>query len=170
MTVTPALPDCPALADGPALADSEVDELVAAARGAMTHAHAPYSRFAVGAAVRLTDGTVVTGSNFENASYGLSLCAETVALASVNALGRLRDVAAIALCGGAMDAPDGTGIVTPCGRCRQVMNEAEQMAGRTLAIYCAAPVGAAIEHHRVADLLPHAFGPANLGIAPVKDD
>ena len=60
--------------------DSETQALIAAARGAMAHAHAPYSRFAVGAAVRLTDGSIVTGCNFENASYGLSLCAEGLEL------------------------------------------------------------------------------------------
>ncbi|MCP1470888.1 cytidine deaminase [Sphingobium sp. OAS761] len=146
--------------------DKGVDELVAAARDAMTHAHAPYSRFAVGAAVRLIDGTIITGCNFENASYGLSLCAETVALASVNAQGRFADVAAIAVTGGAMDAAD-EAVVTPCGRCRQIMNEAEQMAGRTLAIYCATPSGSRVSEYRVADLLPHAFGPADLGIGPI---
>ena len=147
------------------------EKLIGAARGAMANAHAPYSRFAVGAAVRLTDGRIVTGCNFENASYGLSLCAETVALAAVNAQGRLADVEAIAIMGGAMGADgavSGNAIVTPCGRCRQIMNEAEQMAGRTLAIYCAAPEGGAVVEHRVADLLPHAFGPADLGIFPRK--
>ncbi|WP_242123098.1 cytidine deaminase [Sphingobium sp. Sx8-8] len=151
---------------------SAKQSLIEAARAAMAHAHAPYSRFAVGAAVRLTDGAIVTGSNFENASYGLSLCAETVALASVNAQGRLADVEAIAVVGGAMGADgsvSGDAIVTPCGRCRQIMNEAEQMAGRTLAIYCAAPDGDAVAEHRVAQLLPFAFGPADLGIMPGKN-
>lgn len=146
-------------------------ELIAAARGAMVHAHAPYSRFAVGAAVRLTDGEIVTGSNFENASYGLSLCAETVALAAANARGRLTDIEAIAVVGGAMGADGkvtGDAIVTPCGRCRQIMNEAEQMAGRALAIYCVAPEGDAVVEHSVAELLPHAFGPGDLGIIPGK--
>ncbi|CAN5128372.1 cytidine deaminase [soil metagenome] len=141
--------------------------LVAAARAAMVNGHAPYSRFAVGAAVRLTDGTIVPGSNFENASYGLSLCAETVALASVNALGRLRDVEAIAVAGGAIDAHGrigGTAIITPCGRCRQVMTEAEQMAGRTIAIHCAGAEGHDLAQHSLAELLPHAFGPNTLGI------
>jgi cytidine deaminase len=143
--------------------------LVERARAARGHAHAPYSRFAVGAAVRLTDGSIVTGSNFENASYGLSLCAETVALASVNAAGRLADVAAIAVVGAPMDGSGDDVVVSPCGRCRQVMNEAEQMAGRTLAIHCATVAGETIVEHRLADLLPHAFGPANLGIGPVKE-
>ncbi|KKW90022.1 MULTISPECIES: cytidine deaminase [Sphingobium] len=147
------------------------EELIGAARKAMIHAHAPYSRFAVGAAVRLTDGQIVTGCNFENASYGLSLCAETVALATVNAQGRFVDVEAIAVVGGAMGADGavtGDAIVTPCGRCRQIMNEAEQMAGRALAIYCAAPEGHALVQHSVAELLPHAFGPRDLGILPGK--
>ncbi|MFZ2997770.1 cytidine deaminase [Sphingobium sp.] len=148
---------------------TQIATLVAAARGAMANAHAPYSRFAVGAAVRLTDGSIVTGCNFENASYGLSLCAETVALATVNAQGRFADVAAIAVVGGAMDAAD-EALVTPCGRCRQVMNEAEQMAGRPIAIYCATPSGSIVSEHRIADLLPHAFGPADLGMAPTQRD
>ncbi|MEC3910827.1 cytidine deaminase [Sphingobium sp. CR2-8] len=144
-----------------------VGQLIDAARAAMAHAHAPYSRFAVGAAVRLTDGSIVTGCNFENASYGLSLCAETVALASVNVQGRFADVTEIAVVGGAMDDAQ-EALVTPCGRCRQIMNEAEQMAGRTLAIYCATPSGDRILNLSVAQLLPHAFGPADLGIGPAK--
>ncbi|MDX3900129.1 MAG: cytidine deaminase [Sphingobium sp.] len=145
----------------------ETAALIAAARAALVHAHAPYSRFSVGAAVRLTDGTVITGCNFENASYGLSLCAETVALAAANAAGRLADVEAIAVVGG-RQATDGSvggdAIVSPCGRCRQILNEAEQMAGRPLAIYCAQIEGDAVVEHSVSALLPHAFGPADLGI------
>lgn len=147
---------------------SDIQALIAAAREAMAHAHAPYSRFAVGAAVRLTDGSVVTGCNFENASYGLSLCAETVALASVNAQGRFTDVAAIAVVGGAIDAAD-EALVTPCGRCRQIINEAEQMAGRPLAIHCATPSGDRVLTLTLAELLPHAFGPADLGVGPSRN-
>lgn len=145
--------------------EQRVVQLIGAAREAMANAHAPYSRFAVGAAVRLTDGAIVTGCNFENASYGLSLCAETVALASVNAQGRLADVEAIAVVGGAMGGGE-EAIVTPCGRCRQIMNEAEQMAGRPIAIHCATPDGDRVLTLSVADLLPYAFGPKDLGIVP----
>ena len=137
--------------------------LIAAARGAMRHAHAPYSRFAVGAALRLSDGAILTGSNFENASYGLSLCAETVAIAAANAQGRLRDIITIAIVGGPM-AGGGDAIIMPCGRCRQIINEAQDMAGREIAILCAGAEGDAFSRHRLAELLPHAFGPANLGI------
>ena len=141
--------------------------LIAAARSAALHAHAPYSRFAVGAAVLLADGRIVTGANFENASYGLSLCAETVALATVSSAGDLRQVVAIGVIGGAMDA-DGraTGMtpVGPCGRCRQVINEAAQMGGRDVTIWCGAAEGDAVERYTVSELLPHAFGPADLGL------
>lgn len=141
--------------------------LADAARAAARHAYAPYSRFAVGAAVLLADGGIVTGANVENASYGLSLCAETVALATAAAQGRLADVVAIAVAGGpaGADGPTGAAVVSPCGRCRQVINEAAQLGGRDLPVICAAPDGSAIRRHRLSDLLPAAFGPADLGIA-----
>jgi cytidine deaminase len=138
------------------------EELIAAARGAARHAHAPYSGFAVGAAVLLTDGSVVTGANVENASYGLSLCAETVAIATASARGRLADVVAIGVVGGPIGASEATEPVRPCGRCRQVLNEAAQLGRRDLLIHCAGLTGDALETHRLSDLLPHAFGPADL--------
>jgi cytidine deaminase len=146
----------------------ETTRLIAAAREAARHAHAPYSRFAVGAAVLLTDGSLVTGANVENASYGLSLCAETVAIATCAAQGRLADVVAVGVIGGAMDAAGratGTDPVRPCGRCRQVLNEAAQMGGRDLAVHCAGAEGDAVASYRLSELLPDAFGPADLGIA-----
>jgi cytidine deaminase len=144
-----------------------VTALVQAARDAARHAHAPYSRFAVGAALLMTDGSVVTGANVENASYGLSLCAETVAIATASAAGRLREVAAVAVIGGAMDAagrPTGTAPVSPCGRCRQVLNEAAQLGGRDLPVHCGAAEGDAIRSYRLSELLPNAFGPADLAV------
>ena len=140
----------------------DVKTLIEAARAARVNAYAPYSRFAVGAAVRLSDGDVIVGANFENASFGLSLCAETVALAAANAQGRLGDVEAIAVVGG--DAE----LVTPCGRCRQILNEAEQVAGRPIAIYCAAGDGESVVQHSVTELLPFSFGPSDLGHAPSR--
>lgn len=148
------------------LGEDAARRLIAAARDAARHAHAPYSNFAVGAALLLTDGNVVTGANFENASYGLSLCAETVATARANAEGRLRDVVAIGIVGGMMTdgVAHGSDPVRPCGRCRQILNEAAQMGGRGLFVYCAGAEGEAYETHRLSDLLPHAFGPGDLGI------
>ena len=147
--------------------NEQATHLVAAARDASRNAHAPYSRFAVGAAVLLNDGSVITGANFENASYGLSLCAETVAIATASAAGRLRDIVAIGVIGGAMDADGratGTSPVSPCGRCRQVINEAAQMGKRDLPVHCGAAEGDAIRTHAISELLPDAFGPADLGI------
>ncbi|MHA3839885.1 cytidine deaminase [Sphingomonas aestuarii] len=140
--------------------------LIDRAREAARNAHAPYSNFAVGAAVLLTDGTIVTGANFENASYGLSLCAETVAIASLSAAGRLRDVVAIGVIGGMMadGVAQGDTPVRPCGRCRQVLNEAAQMGRRDLTVHCGGAEGDRVETHRLSDLLPHAFGPADLGL------
>lgn len=137
--------------------------LIDAARAAAAHAHAPYSRFAVGAALLMEDGSIVTGANFENASYGLSLCAETVATATANAAGRLREIVAVGIVGGRMGEADADPI-RPCGRCRQILNEAAQMGGRDLAVYCSGLAGGDIETHRLSDLLPHAFGPGDLGI------
>jgi cytidine deaminase len=143
------------------------DRLITAARQAARNAHAPYSRFGVGAALLLSDGTTISGCNFENASYGLSLCAETVALATANAAGRLADVLAVAVIGGMIDSDGqvtGTKPVGPCGRCRQVINEAAQIGKRDIIVWCAGAEGDAIERYMLSDLLPHAFGPADLGI------
>lgn len=131
-------------------------ELIAAAREAATRAYAPYSSFAVGAALRLTDGSIVTGANVENASYGLSLCAETVAIAKVANAGKLGDVIEVAVI-----ALSSVGPVYPCGRCRQVLNEAASLGGRDLRILCAGSDGL-FEVHPLSNLLPHAFGPGNL--------
>lgn len=148
----------------------EVDRaaLIADAYEAARSAYAPYSNFAVGAAVLLTDGRVVPGANFENASYGLSLCAETVAMAAVNMAGALRDVVAVGVVGGRIgpDGIEGAAPVRPCGRCRQILNEAAQLGGRDIQIFCASADGAVVERHLLSGLLPHAFGPANIGILP----
>ncbi len=131
--------------------------LVEAAREAATRAYAPYSEFPVGAAIRLVDGSIVTGANFENASYGLSLCAETVAVAKVANEGRLADVVEVAIIGLASPVA-----IKPCGRCRQVINEAAALGGRDVMIYCSANDGTTIERYPLSLLLPHAFGPASL--------
>ena len=146
--------------------DEIAKTLIAAAREAARNAHAPYSNFAVGAALLLTDGQIVTGANFENASYGLSLCAETVATARANAEGKLREIVAVGIVGGMMrgGVAHGADPIRPCGRCRQVLNEAAQMGRRDLTVYCAGAEGERFETHRLSELLPHAFGPADLGI------
>jgi cytidine deaminase len=133
------------------------EDLIAAARDAALRAYAPYSNFHVGAAVLLTDGWVVTAANFENASYGLSLCAETVAMAKIANDDLLAEVVEIAVIGGS-----GTDPVRPCGRCRQVLNEAAQIGGRDIIVHCSSGDGSTIERHMLSALLPHAFGPKDL--------
>lgn len=91
-------------------------ELLAAALAARKNAYAPYSKFAVGAAVRTADGKIFTGCNVENASYGLSCCAERCAIFAAVGAGERKF---IALC----VAADTKEPVSPCGACRQVMTE-----------------------------------------------
>ncbi|MEP6786537.1 MAG: cytidine deaminase [Sphingomonadales bacterium] len=133
------------------------DDLIAAARDAATRAYAPYSKFRVGAALRMSDGSIVTGANVENASYGLSLCAETVAIAKVANEGRLAEVVEVAVTALASDVP-----VYPCGRCRQILNEAASLGGRDLIVHCTAGSGPAVETTTLSALLPQAFGPDSL--------
>ena len=137
--------------------ETQPNDLIAAARAAATRAYAPYSNFRVGAAIRLPDGRIISGANVENASYGLSLCAETVAIAKIANDGLLGEVVEVAVIGGTGTAP-----VRPCGRCRQVLNEAAQLGKRELIIHCVSGDGATVERHKLSDLLPHAFGPADL--------
>ncbi len=135
--------------------------LIDAARDAASRAYAPYSDYRVGAALLFDDGAVVTGSNVENASYGLSLCAETVAVARALGEGRRGGLDAVAVVGPA-DKGDGAPI-TPCGRCRQVLNEIAQLGGTDPLILC---VGQdEVREVRLSRLLPHAFGPAHLNQA-----
>lgn len=145
----------------------EAARLIVLARDAARYAHAPYSRFAVGAALLLRDGGIITGANVENASYGLSLCAETVAIATASAQGRLGDVIAIGVIGGMIrdGRPTGSDIVRPCGRCRQVINESAQIGGHDIRVHCAGAEGDDVTSYLLSHLLPDAFGPADLGIA-----
>ncbi len=100
---------------------SNADPLLTAARQASERAHCPYSNFRVGAAVRCSDGTVVNGCNVENASYGLTICAERVALFSCVAQGLQPLELAVSCVDAQKDAPLASRM--PCGACRQVMQE-----------------------------------------------
>jgi cytidine deaminase len=136
-------------------------DLVKAAIEAAGNAYAPYSHFHVGAALLLDDGEIVTGSNFENASYGMSLCAETVAIAKANSDGKMRQIRAIAVAGGpAGKVAAGAEPITPCGRCRQIIKEVADLTQTDIPVHCAHANG--FVTYTLSQLLPHGFGPASL--------
>jgi cytidine deaminase len=97
--------------------DFNAEELLAEARKAADFAYAEYSKFRVGAALLCDDGSVVTGCNVENRSYGLTICAERTAVVKAVSIGR-RSFKALAI-----SAPDSEVPVGPCGACRQVLSE-----------------------------------------------
>jgi cytidine deaminase len=125
--------------------DSMRDELIAAARAVMARSHSPYSGFPVGAALLGADGRVYTGTNVENASFGLSICAERAAVCKAVADG-CTDFAACAVVTTTEDP------TPPCGACRQVLQEFSP----ELRIYLAGR-GETIEACGLGDLLPRPF-------------
>jgi cytidine deaminase len=130
--------------------------LVAEALAARKLAYAPYSRFAVGAALLCGDGTIVRGCNVENVSYGLTVCAERAAFFAAIALGQ-REFVALALA-------TGPG-ATPCGACRQVARE----FAADMQVHIADEHGA-FRSTTLAALLPESFGAGVLGQGHVPRD
>jgi len=128
------------------------DLLIDAALAARASAYAPYSRFAVGAALRTTDGAIHAGCNVENAAYPEGTCAEAGAIAAM-ALAGGRRIAEIVVAGG------GSAPCTPCGGCRQKLREFG--TAETL-VHIVDATGATLLRTSLADLLPHSFGPENL--------
>ena len=124
----------------------EHEALLSAARDARARAYAPYSHFAVGAALDTGDGHVFLGCNIENASFGLTMCAERAAVAAAVS-GGFRDFTAIAVAG-----PEDA-LTSPCGACRQVLAEFNP----EMTVIYTTPDGPVAT--TVAELLPHSFGP-----------
>ena len=131
-------------------------ELMQRAMEATQGAYAPYSGFHVGAALRLKDGTVVVGSNQENAAYPSGLCAERTAIFAASAQRPdCRDYEALAIVGRNQE-----GLfceASPCGACRQVLMEYEQRQGHPLQVICYLPEGRVRVVPSVASLLPFSF-------------
>ncbi len=136
--------------------------LVLEARDASEHAYAPYSGFAVGAAVWTGSGHIFRGSNLENAAYAPSICAEVCAIACANSVGDF-EVRAIAIVGHRFSRPpDSSMIVTPCGSCRQVIAEAAQRSRFDIRIMSCNGDLDKIMQATISELLPAGFGPHNL--------
>ena len=127
------------------LTDTDWQALADAARGASVNAHCPYSRFSVGAAVRSADGRVFTGCNVENASFGLTICAERNAIFQAVAAGA-REVVAVAVYTPTRKP------VSPCGACRQVIAEFGAAD-----VYSTCDTGLT-KRWTAAELLPDGFG------------
>jgi cytidine deaminase len=138
--------------------------LVKKALAASAHAYAPYSGFAVGAALTTTAGKILVGANLENASYPVGICAELSAVSTANALGEWQ-ITAIAVVGHKFTSPpDVSQIVTPCGRCRQVIFEAAQVSRHDILVLSCNALLTEIVISPISELLPRPFGPANLGL------
>ncbi len=137
--------------------NSDYSDLVGMACRARLNSYSPYSRFRVGAALLGRSGKVYLGTNVENASFGLSICAERAAVFQAVAAGE-RDFAAIAVCA------DGKVPTPPCGACRQVLLE----FGPDMALLMAGEDGAAgpVKRYTVADLVPEAFRSFEPGSGP----
>jgi cytidine deaminase len=133
--------------------------LVAAALAAREHAHAPYSRFKVGAALLDEQGRIHAGCNIENAAYPQGLCAEAAALAHLVMAGGKR-VRAVAVAG---EVPLG---ITPCGGCRQKLREFADDATPVLAC----DLQGERARYTLGGLLPASFGPEQLDITRSDDD
>ena len=130
---------------------TDIDELFTSALAVQKNAHAPYSRYRVGAAVRTARGSVCSGCNVENAAYPQGSCAETGAISAMVAAGEHEIVAVLTVC-------DGDAIGTCCGGCRQRLRE---FAAGNTPIYAAGPDGVRATF-TLDELLPHSFGPEHL--------
>jgi len=134
------------------ISTGDAEHLLEDARQAAKRAYAPYSQFPVGAAVLTADGSIVTGCNVENASYPMTVCAERVAVATAVAAGH-RHIRAVAVTAPKVES------VTPCGGCRQVLNEFRSADG-SLWVILEGTSGPEIVS--IDELLPRSFGAAPL--------
>jgi cytidine deaminase len=134
-----------------------LDELFEAARAVRRRAHAPYSHFKVGAAIRARSGRVYAGCNVENAAFPNGVCAEGGAISAMVAGGDTA-IAEILVLGWGDADPGAPGLTTPCGGCRQRIRE---FAVPSTPIHVAGPEGLR-RRFTLGELLPESFGPENL--------
>lgn len=143
--------------------------ILLSSRNATNSSYSPYSKFRVGASIRTRHGLIMSGSNQENASYGLCLCAERNVIFHASHAGHKADIAKISISA----KPSGTGEdyiglhpVAPCGACRQVMKEAEDLFGQPMTIiFDCFNNNKIMKVIGVESLLPLSFGPKDLGIS-----
>lgn len=131
---------------------------------ASRHAYVPYSGFAVGAAIRTASGHTFVGANLENASYGITMCAEVAAITAANTAGHF-DIATIAVVGHRFLDPRSVDVaVTPCGRCRQMIAELSQLSGINIRVLSCSGDLHTIDASTISKMLPDAFGPRSMGL------
>ncbi len=130
-----------------------MNDLINAAMEARVRAHAPYSKFYVGAAMRDDKGRIFSGCNIENAAYPQGWCAETSAIAALVMAGG-KFITEVVVIG------NGKTLCTPCGGCRQKIRE---FAKGDVKIHCCTDDGDLIQSFTLEELLPASFGPENLG-------
>lgn len=136
---------------------AEMDyKLVILAQKALEQAYSPYSNFKVGAAAILEDNTTIYGSNQENSSYGVTLCAERVLIAKHLASDNKSKIKAMAISYKSIDKEDNTPI-TPCGICRQTLSEAETQQNAPIKLILTGQAGVVWEIEKANDILPLAF-------------
>ncbi|MBP8824449.1 MAG: cytidine deaminase [Flavobacteriales bacterium] len=138
-------------------------ELLELAVKAARHAYAPYSKFKVGAALRLESGEIVPGSNQENASFPAGICAERTALHAAMAVVPKGTVESIAV---VVPQLKGSRPVTPCGICRQALVEQERRQGGPMRLLLGVVKGPVIETFSAETLLPLSFDSSQLGRKP----
>ena len=131
-------------------------ELLLQAHEAVNNSYAPYSKFHVGAAVRLANGVVIKGCNIENAAYPSGLCAERTALFAAQAQYPGVPVEALAITA-LSEVTEVTEPVAPCGACRQVMVETEQRSGRPMRIISQGRTGKVFVFDGIETLMPFIF-------------
>jgi len=135
--------------------NAEDRELASEAIAAMANAYAPYSHFHVGAAVRMSNGQIVRGSNQENAAFPSGLCAERTAMFTAGAKFPDKDMLSIAVAGGVYGRL-GKKPATPCGACRQVMAQYQTKAGKPMSVIMIG-AGSILKFEKVDDILPLIF-------------